>query len=164
MEPTGGRDELKSILEDVRRTEIKGRKGGTFVYAGAIYRYFEDIRDLKAEGYTFATICKFLEEKNVLPADSDQRSFCRAFRREVARRKRTAKAKKSEGIHGTVISPNKPKGNATKEVSSASAAQGMGFVPTKPMPDKTGLQVNTDNTFNIRPIDLDDLPDPSSIK
>ncbi|GHV51330.1 hypothetical protein FACS1894216_05160 [Synergistales bacterium] len=164
MEPTGGCEELKSILEDVRRTEIKGRKGGMFVYAGAIYRYFEDIRDLKAEGYTFATICKFLEEKNILPTDSDQRSFCRAFRKEVARRKLAAKAKKTEGIHDTVISPNKPKGNAAREVSAASAIQRTGVVPAKPMPDRTGLQVNTDNTFNIRPIDLNDLPDPSSIR
>jgi hypothetical protein len=158
MESPNGSERLQSILEDVRETEAKGRKGGMFAYAAAIYRYFDDIRELTSDGYTFATVCKFLEGKNILPADSDPRSFCRAFNREASRRKRAAKSKKAEGTHDTGKAA-KPIGNSAKGAVLPVAAQKQAVVPTNPAPDPFNLVVAPDNTFNIRPIDPDDLPD-----
>jgi DNA-binding transcriptional MerR regulator len=77
-------------LEELRETETPGRRGGEFIYARAVYAYFREIEELKAEGFTLATICRFLEKREILPAGSDPRSFCRAFRRrrEAVGRKR----------------------------------------------------------------------------
>jgi hypothetical protein len=141
-------------------------KGGAFVYAGAIYSYYDDIRELKADGFTFATICKFLEGKGMLPPDADRRSFCRAFRREAARRKRAAKAKKTEILHGNATKAMNPKGDtARREVLPVRAAQDQSAVPARQSaPDPGRLVINPDNTFNIREADLSGLPDPDSIK
>jgi hypothetical protein len=54
------------ILAGIRDSESPGRRGGGFHYARAIYAYFTEIQELKAEGFTMATICKFLEKKDQL--------------------------------------------------------------------------------------------------
>lgn len=149
---------MNRILEDIRSTEVPGKHGGTFFYAQAIYACFGDIQELKAEGFTLATICKFLKKKSLLPPDADPHSFRRAFRREIARRKRTGKAKEVNVKKGSMI------GDASKhEVSATDTKEKRNPVPSvspvNPVSGKTELQINPDNTFKISPIDPDDLPD-----
>jgi hypothetical protein len=149
-----------SLLGEIRKTEAPGRRGCEFVYAQVIYGCFGEIEKLKAEGFTLTAICKYLERKEVLPADSDPRSFCRAFRREAARRKQTTL--KERNISDTTKKTLKSKENAPKrEISETSAQQRSeaSFTPAKPKSGKSGVQINPDNTFNIAPIDPDDLPD-----
>jgi DNA-binding transcriptional MerR regulator len=158
--------EKVSLLEGIRETETPGKRGSEFVYAQAVYGCFGEIEELKAEGFTLATICKYLESKGVLPAGSDPRSFCRAFRRrrEAARREQaTLKERNKEmNISDTTKKTVTSKENTSKrEISEASVRQEpkVSFVPAKPKSGKPGLQINPDNTFNIAPIDPDDLPD-----
>jgi hypothetical protein len=149
---------LKSILEEVRKTETPGKRG-VFAYAGAIYRYFEDIRELKAEGFSLVTICKFLAEKGILPINYDTHSFRRAFQREAARRRRVENSK--GGVRRAAIK-NVSTGNAAKrEIPAIGAEQEPrdSSIPPEPLAGKAGVQINPDNTFTIRPIDPDDLPD-----
>jgi hypothetical protein len=101
-------------LDEIRETETPGKRGGEFVYAQAVYGCFDEIEKLKVEGFTLTTICKYLERKGLLPANSDPRSFCRAFRRrrEAARRRQTAL--KEGNVHDTVKKILKSKENAPK--------------------------------------------------
>jgi hypothetical protein len=152
--------EKVSLLDGIRETETPGKRGGEFFYAQAIYGCFDEIEELKAEGFTLTTICKYLERKEVLPTGSDPRSFCRAFRREAARRKQAVP--KERDISDTTKKALKSKENAPKrEISGTSAQQRpeASFTPAKPKSGKPGVQINPDNTFKIAPIDPDDLPD-----
>ena len=141
------------LLDDIRATETPGKRGGEFFYAQVIYGYFDEIEKLKAEGFTMTTICKFLEKKGALPTNSDPRSFRRGFRREAARRQRTTS--REVNVSGTAKKGIKPR------ISEASVKQRaeIPVIPTKAKNDRSGLQVNPDNTFTIAPIDPDDLPD-----
>jgi len=143
-----------SLLDDIRVTETPGKRGGEFSYAQAIYTYFDEIEKLKAEGFTLATICKFLEKKEILPINASPYSFRRAFRREAVRRKRAIL--KEDNAHGTSKKGMKPKENAPKhEPSRVSVNE----VKREPKSNKVGPHINPDNTFRIAPVDPDDLPD-----
>lgn len=150
-----------SLLEEIRETEIPGKRGGEFVYAQAVYGCFSEIEKLKAEGFTLTTICRFLEKKEMLPAGSDPRSFCRAFRRRREALRRKQAALKEGNIGGATKRTMKPKENSPKgEISETSAKQEpeVSFAPVKPKSRKPGLQINPDNTFEITPLDPEDLP------
>jgi hypothetical protein len=149
-------EKFSGILDDIRKTESPGRSGGEFPYARAVYAYFPEIQGLMEEGFTLATICKFLVKKGVLPAGADTHSFCRAFRREKARRER-AKPKERKMKGGTAN-----KDNATKSATASNARlEPVNLPPQPPAPvnPEGRLQVNPDNTFVIRPIDPSLLPD-----
>jgi len=155
--------ERVSLLDDIKLTETPGKHGGEFSYAQAIYAYFDEIEKLKSEGFTLATICKFLEKKEVLPINANPYSLRRAFRRELNRRKQAVS--KEESVHDTAKKDMKLKRNAPqREPSRASAteikqeAENM-TISVKPKNSKAGPQVNPDNTFKIAPVDPDDLPD-----
>ena len=148
------------LLEDIREVEVPGKRGGDFFYAQVIYGYFSEIEKLKAEGFTLTTICKFLEKKGALPADSDPRSFRRAFRREAARRRRATP--KEAKINDTAKKEVKAREDVLKNKAlevDAKQKPGFSFAPAKPKSGKPGLQINPDNTFEIAPIDPDDIPD-----
>jgi DNA-binding transcriptional MerR regulator len=108
----GEAGEKVSLFEDIRATEMPGKRGGEYLYAQAIFAYFNEIEKLKAEGFTMATICKFLEKKEVLPNNSDPYSFRRAFRREVVRRERAIS--QEVNINDNVKKGMKIKGNTSK--------------------------------------------------
>jgi DNA-binding transcriptional MerR regulator len=135
------------VFADIREMESPGRQNATAIYAQTMYAHFEEIQKLRAEGFTLATICKFLEKKGLLPAGCDIHSFRRAFRRETDRRKRTEKGKTK--VYESM------KNNAAQHTTMNARRE------PDPAPEKfkAGLQVNPDNTFRIRPIDRDDLPD-----
>ena len=152
-----------NLFDDIKATEIPGNSGGEFFYAQAIYSYFSDIEKLKAEGFTLTTICKYLEKKGVLPTNSTPRSFRRAFRREVERRKQVIA--KEKNIHDTSTKGMKLKENAPKhEFSEVSANKAKRepentVISVKLKDSKAGSQINPDYTFKIAPVDPDDLPD-----
>ena len=163
MEDEKGQLEEKrlDILGDIRKTESPGRKGGAFPYAKTIYGYYAEIQELSDEGFSLATICSYFQKKGILPGDADVHSFRRAFRREVARRKKVTKTKearkknvpeKKELVQKTPVAPNVvPKADTeVQPIASAKFTQ--------------GLKVNPDNTFEIRPVDPDDLPDIENIR
>jgi DNA-binding transcriptional MerR regulator len=149
-------EELLNVLAGIRKTESPGRKGGEFPYARTVYACFEEIQKLRDEGFTMATIRSYLEGKGVLPAGTDPHSFCRAFRRETARRQRAAKQKAA-----TAKNVAGHKGNAAESATAPRAKQAPGFSPspTAPVKPEERLRINSDGTFNIRPTNLDDLPD-----
>lgn len=134
-----------NLLEEIRATEIPGKRGGDFFYARVVHSYFDEIEKLKSEGFSLATICNFLEKKGVLPPDSDPYSFRRAFRRKLARK---SKISKEEGI--------KPKEKVPKHEPKIPVVSTQ---PTQSKNVRAGTQINPDNTFNITPVDPDDLPD-----
>ena len=144
------------LSEEIRATEMPGKRGGDFFYAQAIYGYFDEIEKLRAEGFTLTTICKFLEKKGMLPTDSDPRSFRRAFRRESVRRQR------STSMEVKVQKRMKVKETISKREFldvSMKPKQEIAVTPAKPKKSSSGPQINPDNTFKIAPIDPDDLPD-----
>ena len=149
-----------NLLEEVRATEIPGKRGGEFLYAKAIYAYFNEIEKLKAEGFTFITICKSLERRGILPKNSDPHSFRRAYRREIIRRQRTAL--KEVNADDRTKRNIKAGENVQKYEISRKGEQrklGIPFTPARTKNSKAGLHVNTDNTFDLTPINDDDMPD-----
>ncbi len=146
------------ILDDIRAFEMPGKRGGDFCYAQAIYGNFSEIEKLKAEGFSLTTVCKFLEKKGALPPGADPRSFRRAFRREIARRRRAAPKE--------VLVRERKSANSKENIPKRENA-GTGTIPDREAPviptkrknNLTGRQVNPDGTFMIAPVDLDDLPD-----
>lgn len=156
----GNRAELQSMLADIRETESPGRSGRDFPYAKTVYACFAEIQNLTAEGFTLSTICKYLTKKGALPPGADSRSFCRAFRKERARRERFETQKKSR--------TRRPVKNddAGKLGEATGTKQGVSLPApayrTHVEPDK-GARLNPGNTFEIEPIDPDDLPDFGSL-
>lgn len=153
MNDTSGKD-LRGALADIRETEYPGRNGD-FPYARLVSACFEEIAELKDEGFSMATIRRFLEKRGVLAPDSDPRSFCRAFRRESARRMRRAKSKGMRDKTANVRSV------ASERPTPAETKTKVAHEPVRPVSRKStrGPQVNPDNTFTIRPIDENDLPE-----
>ena len=152
---------LPDIVGDIRKTESPGRKTDTFSYAKAIYTYYEEIEQLTAEKFTMTTICKYLEGKGALPNDADVHNFRRAFRRERARREKLAMAQKKKSRK----SVSKTKSPATS-IPLANAEERK-IAPVRKQAAKetgAGVRINPDNTFRIKPIDPDDLPDIDNLK
>jgi 2-keto-4-pentenoate hydratase/2-oxohepta-3-ene-1,7-dioic acid hydratase in catechol pathway len=154
-----------SFLEDIREEEVPGKRGGDFFYAQVMYSHFDEIEKLKAEGFTLTIICKFLEKKGALPTNSDLHSFRRAFRREAARRQRVNS--KEVNVNDTAKKGIKTGENVSKhEASVVNVRQRpeVPFIPVKPKNNSSRPEINPDNTFTIKPINPDDLPDVESIK
>jgi hypothetical protein len=150
-------EKLQGILAGIRETESPGRSGGGFSYARTVYACFAEIQNLTAEGFTLATICKFLETKGALPRGADRRSFCRAFRKERARRERPVKRKKSSVKEASV------KDDDAARLTETSGDTREMEVPVmkkqSPIEHGSGPRINPDNTFRIEPVDIEDLPD-----
>jgi hypothetical protein len=156
MDDLGG-EKLPGALADIRETERPGRRGGVFYYAGAVYACFAEIQGLISEGFTLTTICRFLEKKGVLPVGADTRSFCRAYRRERSRRERPVMRKKTKVKEASVKNDGAAK---LTEATGAKQEPGMAGKQTPPeVKSMGGLRLSPDNTFKIKPVDLDDLPD-----
>jgi DNA-binding transcriptional MerR regulator len=153
----GVNGKLPGILADIRETETPGRRGGVSHYARAVYACFDEIRVLTSEGFTLATICDFLKKKGILPAGADARSFCRAFRRERMRREQAEKRKnaKKKGAAKNDGAVKLAGETSAKQEPGASAPQHQATVK----PDDGRLRLEPGNTFKIKPINPNDLPD-----
>jgi hypothetical protein len=150
-------EKLPGALADIRETEQPGRRGGAFYYARSVYACFAEIQGLVSEGFTLTTICKYLEGKGVLPAGADARSFCRAYRRERSRRERPVRQKKTKTREVSVKNDSMTK--FTETTSTKQEPGTTGKQTPLPIEPRGGLRLNPDNTFEIEPIDPDDLPD-----
>jgi DNA-binding transcriptional MerR regulator len=136
-----------NVREEARKNHVPGR-AGEFPharYARAAYLYFDEILELRADGFSLATVCKVLEARGVLPEGADRRSFCRAVRKESARRERAERLRMGD-------TGRRAEKRERTEPSTARSSIDCGE-------SGAGLRINPDNTFTIRPIDPDDLPD-----
>jgi hypothetical protein len=91
VEISGARAGEASIVDEVLKTERPGRSGAKYIFAGTVYRYFNEIQFLLAGRFTLVTICKVLERRGDLPENCDPCSFRKAYRRELSRRESAAK-------------------------------------------------------------------------
>lgn len=152
-------EERLNILVDIREMESPGRRGCVSPYAQVIYGYYTEIQELLDDGFTMATVCSYFEKKGVLPDNADKHSFRRALRRETARRK---KARKPKNLGNKNASEQKEIATTlTKEPEAFTPRVTSDLRELQRVQGKSakGLEVNPDNTFAIRPIDPDDLPD-----
>jgi hypothetical protein len=122
--------EAISIVEDVLKTETPGRRGAKYIFAGIVYRYFNEIQSLHTDGFTLASVCKVFERRGELPENSDPCGFRKAYRKELSRRKTAAKfndaanaGQKASGVeakNGKIAEPSKipsPRAPQTSETS-----------------------------------------------
>ncbi|MDR1508028.1 MAG: hypothetical protein LBS53_00135 [Synergistaceae bacterium] len=151
---------LQGALVDIRATESPGRKSDVSSYARAVYACFDDIQALTSEGFTLSTICNFLEKKGALPAGADTRSFCRALRRERARREQAEKQKISK-TRRAVKNDDTVKSEETTVTKEGTGLPAPAY-RTQAKPDG-GPRLNPGNTFKIEPVNLDILPDFESL-
>lgn len=156
-------DKRLDILTEIRETEMPGRGGDAFPYAQIIYEYYAEIEELVGEGFALVTICRYFQKKGVLSSDADVHSFRRAFRRENLRRKRGGKSNESKRKSSPEKKETAKQQEEKSHVSKAKEQKGIP-VPQSTAKASAALQVHPDNTFVIRPIDPDDLPDIEKFK
>ena len=82
-----------SFPEEARKTRMPGRSAA-FPYARAARLYFNEILELREEGFFLSTVCEILESRGELPKGANPYSFRRAFRLESLRGKRAKKPRK----------------------------------------------------------------------
>jgi hypothetical protein len=146
-------------------------------YAETARAAFDEIKALREEGIGLLAIAKGFESEGMLPQNPDPSTLGRALKREERKRARMASAKWAPNAGNEMESGSDatkplaakllPCGSAQKgvkrELFSPELENGKGSktlsIPAKTGIHKTGLQINPDNTFTIRPIDPDDLPD-----
>jgi len=132
---------------------------------------FEEIQSILDEGVRFEKILNSFVISGMLPEGANLHSFRQAFWREKKRRRET-----DESTKGTVVPAAKQEvvrvgGRLPKERDD----RGMTGEGAKTYSDnpavsenepaaQAGLRINPDNTFVIRPIDLNDLPDIRNLK
>jgi DNA-binding transcriptional MerR regulator len=145
-----------TVREETRKNHAPGR-AGEFPYARAAYSYFDEILELRADGFSLATVRKVLEARGVLPEGADRRSFCRAVRHESARRARAEMSRRKGAASGEEPRNEEARGYAAGRERTAPPGAAVAY-PDGPE-SGAGLRINPDNTFTIKPIDPDDLPD-----
>ena len=82
---------ISNLIHRVRETETPGRYGAAYCYSKVVYAAFREISALREEGFSMTAICKIMESDGLLPKNASPFSFRRAFKRELARREKTAK-------------------------------------------------------------------------
>ena len=157
-------------------SDRKGRAVDYGVYARMMRRSFERVRELRMEKFKFSDICRAYAQAGVLPADADPSSFRKAFRNEEKHRarnveleKRVSDARNAPVGHG-VEGGDRPAGTREADgqpsekkapVFHSPALRTSGITPARrPTTARSGagLGVRPDNTFDIVPIDPDELP------
>ena len=163
--------EIMRAVEHIRARASPVRNNILFSYARTAHTSFEEVEALRLEGYSFITISQEFAVRGLLPQDADPYSFSRAFRREAAKRQRLygskdAKKETQSAGNDTRETVAKPAKNDSKpDVKQPQRQEKSNDFPASPATVKekksfrAGLQVNPDNTFVIRPIDPNDLPE-----
>jgi hypothetical protein len=82
--------EIRQTLDMIRANSAPGIRRPGFSYARVVRAAFEDIRELMAEGFSYAIICEALERDGFLREGSSPYSLSRALRREGIRRRKIA--------------------------------------------------------------------------
>jgi hypothetical protein len=146
---------LNEAFDAVRkRVAIKRRKNVSYSLIARVG--YEKIQKLKKDGFSYDIICEVFVENRLLPDSANPKSLCVAFLREKKRRERKAMSAPNDQD----TKENRP-GVQAKFPQRATLSSG---VPAKPQvvamtaTGRTGVEINPDNTFKIRPIDPEDLP------
>jgi hypothetical protein len=113
-------DAISQTLGWFRANAAPGRRRSGFSYARIARTAFDDIRELTAEGFSYAAICEAFETKGLLPEGSKPYSLSRAMRREGSRRQKRAApvrgfAEKSAGKKLDTAISNSPKLEPVKQ-------------------------------------------------
>jgi hypothetical protein len=131
------KEALKEAVEALRKTPPTQRRDNAS-YSLAVRSGYEDIKQLREDGYSYDVICEALSEKGVLQPNAKPKNLCSAFLRETKRReKRAMRANSSNRAEGKSPMGMKTGSQVTPEKTTA--------------PAREKLTVNPDNTFNIRP-------------
>jgi hypothetical protein len=132
-------------------------------YAETVHSAFDEIKALRAERIGLSVIAKGFESEGMLPKNPDPNTLGRALKREERRRAaRQASnygnaAKKGPDIRKPFVR-EAAQIDTKREPFPARSEDGK-EIQIRTVSGKAGLQINPDNTFSIRPIDPDDLPE-----
>jgi hypothetical protein len=143
VEPDGEREKIRRIALRVRETETPGRRGAAFCYARAAYAAFREISELRGEGFSMAAICKVMENDGLLPKGASRHSFRRAFRKELARRGRAAKAERGEHPAANAAGKKEPRAPARKPAAADKPENPVSGAEDEKLKELTGNVVDT---------------------
>lgn len=149
---------IERVMEILREETPLGRHAN--IYIALVRERFDTIRLMREKKFNFVQICRAFVNARLLPEDADARYLRQAFKRELGKREK-------KGSSAALINANLkqiPRQLAAKPEKSAHIRKMEEIQPVSTVPNdrkyvRPGLQVNPDNTFVIRPIDPDDLPD-----
>jgi hypothetical protein len=140
---TGDIDGMRKAIEKIRASPGGGRAAVFAKVAGAV---FDEIESLRAERFKLTDICEALEAEGYLPEGSNPGSLGKALRRE--QKKRSLRKTAANGVK-----------KQTADVSTGQKTLAYNS-PEYPFGGDTGPRLRPDNTFDIKLIDLDGLPEP----
>ena len=163
MEPQTRKEAFKSAVDRFLAEEDATVCTDMYCYAKTVVASFEEIQSLRARGIRFDKICELLETSGLLPENANVHSFRQAFAREKTRRSKIggfeAQETKKSGVkvnEACVVSREK---KPTEINSPAPRSSGVLSIPKRMAGNETRLVVKPDNTFEIRPINTEDLPE-----
>jgi hypothetical protein len=144
--PENMTDAIHQTLDWIKTNRTPGRRRDDSSYAHVARAAFEDIRELTAEGFSYAAICEAFETNGLLPKGSKPYSLSRAVRRETARRQKRAE------IAGTEL-PVQDAGSKSDTAQTSANAKSVQNPEHEKMavPDERKLIVKPDDTFNTCP-------------
>jgi hypothetical protein len=164
-QPNRDTEKVKRAVEWVKARASPGIRDPDRKYAETAYAAFDEINALREERNGLALIAEGFAAVGMLPQDPDPSALGRALKREEARRERIKTRKQVSNASGTAeinLGANPSGGGAAESPAILKRLQcredvEIMKIPTAPVSE--GLQLNPDNTFVIRPIDPNDLPD-----
>jgi hypothetical protein len=131
---------IREAVEAIRKTPpIQRRKNAS--YSIIVRTGYDDIKQLRADGYSYDVICEVFAEKGVLQPNANPKNLCSAFLREMKRREKRAMAANISNSTEAKKPTDIKAGNQATQQKTATQ-------------DRGKLVVNPDNTFNIRPTGL----------
>ena len=143
-------------IEEFLKNETPLKKKEGQIYSNTAKNFFSKIRALRNRGFSFIQIYKAFEKTGLLPEESNPYSFRQAFVREAAKRDREDELLREIKNEARVLSREN---KTTKIHLPAPRTSGVLSASNSTFGSRAGLDVKPDNTFTIRPIDPDDLPD-----
>jgi hypothetical protein len=136
MDALNLKEAVKEAVEAIRKTPpVQRRKNA--IYSIAARTGYDDIRQLRADGYGYDVICEVFAEKGVLQPNASPKNLSSAFLREMKRREKRAMAANTS--------------NSAEAKKPTDMKAGNQVTQQKGTPDREKLIVNPDHTFNIRP-------------
>ena len=152
---------LKSALDRLLAEEGETASEDMYCYAKTVITSFEEIQLLRLKGVRFDKICKLFEESGLLPENANIHSLRQAFAREKARRgligSHKAQETKKRVTEIKDLGTQSGKEERKEIRKPVPRTSGIVSIPKKAVENGAGVKPN--NTFTIRPIDPEDLPE-----
>jgi hypothetical protein len=161
--PCDSTEKVKRAVEWIKARVSTDNGNSRRQYAGTVHSAFDEIKALREERIGLSVIAKGFESEGMLPPNPDPNALGRALKREERRRAaRQASncgnaAEKGSNIRKPFVRES-AQIDTRRELFSAASEDGK-EIQIRAASGKAGLQINPDNTFTIRPIDPDDLPE-----